>query len=166
MQVDYLRNCREEQVLPPSAPKLLKGKEGDHPFPASSRAFLTERIEQHRNDISLLTEQATGIHLPHRLVIKLQHSKAETEARLKQNLERTCNRSRWGSVGRQDLVDNRSSRELTQTEVEALSLGLKFDIGHSGTSISKLVRKNNRYSSHDLDNGFIQGLAIASHAMA
>ena len=166
MQVDYLRNCREEQVLPPSAPKLLKGKVGDHPFPASSREFRTKRIEAHRNDISLPREQAKGVHLPHRLVIKLQNSKAETEARLQQNLERTCNRSRWGSVGRTDLVDNRSTRELTQTEVEALSLGLKFDIGYSGTSISKLVRKNNRYSSHDLDNGFIQGLAIASHAMA
>ena len=93
MQIDYLRNCREEQVLPPSAPKLLKGKVGDHPFPASSREFLTERIEQHRNDISLLTEQAKGVHLPHRLVIKLQKSKTETEARLQQNLERTCNRS-------------------------------------------------------------------------
>ena len=166
MQIDYLRKCREEQVLPPSAPKLLKGKVGDHPFPASAREFLTERIEQHRNEISLLTEQAKGVHLPHRLVIRLQKSKTETEARLQQNLERTCNRSRWGSVGRTDLVDNRSTRELTQTEVEALSLGLKFDIGYSGTSISKLVRKNNRYSSHDLDNGFIQGLAIASHAMA
>ena len=139
---------------------------GDHPFPASAREFLTERIEQHRNEISLLKEQAKGVHLPHRLVIKLQQSKNEKEARLQQNLERTCNRSRWGSVGRTDLVDNRSTRELTQTEVEALSLGLKFDIGYSGTSISKLVRKNNRYSSHDRDNGFIQGLAIASHAMA
>ena len=82
MQIDYLRNCREEQVLPPSAPKLLKGKVGDHPFPASSREFLTERIEQHRNDISLLTEQAKGVHLPHRLVIKLQISKTGTEDRL------------------------------------------------------------------------------------
>ena len=38
MQIDYLRNCREEEVLPPSAPKLIKGKVGDHPFPASARS--------------------------------------------------------------------------------------------------------------------------------
>ena len=65
-----------------------------------------------------------------------------------------------------DLVDNRSTRVLTQVELEALSLGLKFDIGYSSPSVSNLVRKNYRKHNHDLDNGFIQGLIIFAHAMA
>ena len=166
MQVAYLRDCRDEQVLPVSAPKRLKGKDGDHPFPPSARAFLTEQIEGHLDDISLLKEEAKGIHLPHRLVAKLKQMKANTEDRLQRKLVHACNNSRWTTVGRTDLIDNRSKRVLTQEEIEALSLGLKFDIGYSATSPANLVRKNNRYNSHNLDSGFRQGLIVFAHAIA
>ena len=55
-----------------------------------------------------------------------------------------------------------SNRELTTTEHEALSLGLKFATGTLTNNLTEIVTKNYRHTDTEFNKGFIQGIITAS----
>ena len=59
-----------------------------------------------------------------------------------------------------------SSRELSQYEEEALSLGLKFSSGKDKMDLTEHVIKNYSYSDQEADKGFIQGVITCCKAIA
>ena len=72
-----------------------------------------------------------------------------------------CNNSRWKKLGRADLV-NISSINLSPTETEALSFGLKFATGIKNYDMGKIINTNYKHHDSDFDKGFLQGIIAAS----
>ena len=48
-RLQFLRNCLDEQVLPRSAPAVLKN--GEHPFSDSARAYLEDACKELKDKI-------------------------------------------------------------------------------------------------------------------
>lgn len=59
-----------------------------------------------------------------------------------------------------------SSKRLTHTELEALSLGLKFSTGLDNKDLIDYVVSNHRWTDSDVDKGFIQGITACCVADA
>ena len=55
-----------------------------------------------------------------------------------------------------------SNRDLTTTEHDALSLGLKFATGTHTNNLTEIITKNYRHTDTDFNKGFIQGIITAS----
>ena len=64
------------------------------------------------------------------------------------------------------FVRNFSSRQLSSTEKEALSLGLKFESGKDNMSFIEHISKNYRWEDPDIDKGFAQGVLACCKALA
>ena len=73
-----------------------------------------------------------------------------------------CNNSCWKKFGRDDLVNNISSINLSPTETKALSFGLKFATGIKNYDMGKLINTNYKHHDSDFDKGFLQGIIAAS----
>ena len=84
----------------------------------------------------------------------------EQKEKLKQTLTSLCHKSEWKNAGRPDLVTNTSSLILTDTQKEALSLGLKFATGINKKRYLDYILKNTRWRDNDIDKGFKQGLIL------
>ena len=65
-----------------------------------------------------------------------------------------------------NVVTNLSMRPLSQTEKEALSLGLKFDSGKDRFSFVEHVDRNYKWNDSDVDKGFMQGILAVCKALA
>lgn len=55
-------------------------------------------------------------------------------------------------------MTNISSKVLTRYELEALSLGLKFDTGKNTKTYADHIMKNYTWSDNDVDKGFFKAL--------
>ncbi|XP_076066117.1 uncharacterized protein LOC143039760 [Oratosquilla oratoria] len=160
----FLQDCIDEKVLPREAPKQLR-KEGV-PFSNSAEMFLSEACEDLSNEVENLRASTSQVRLPSFLLRKLDTEKSVQSVRLKKKLELLCEQSDWNEVGNADLIVNLSNRQLSDTEKQALSLGLKFDTGVSNKSFSDFINKNYRWDDSDVEKGFKQGLLTCFHALA
>ena len=163
-RLSFLKNCLQEQVLPPSAPIHLR--EGPHPFKGSARLYLEECIEDLKDRITVLKSTLRGVHLPHHSILRLQQEDERERARHQRKLQTACVTSGWRTAGRRDLISNLSSRNLTDIETEALSLGLKFDVGTTKRDLLDYVVANQRWADNDLEVGFKQGVIACCMASA
>ena len=69
-------------------------------------------------------------------------------------------------MGRRDLIHNVSNIDLTEDQVSALSLGLKFTMTHTDRKLEHWVTKNYRHDLSDIDLGFIQGIVTCLESMS
>ena len=81
---------------------------------------------------------------------------------MNRKIETLISNSGWKYIGRKDLVNNLSRKQLNDVEEEALSFGLKFAIGLPKNNIDDTISKNYRYSDTDFDKGFVQGIITSS----
>ena len=104
--------------------------------------------------------------LPHNLVMKLKGVNESQQKSLEKKLQDLCANSPWKEAGNLDIVRNFSSRQMSDIEKEALSLGLKFDSGKDKRSFVEHVNKNYRWNDPDVDKGFVQGVLACCKALA
>ena len=170
-RANFLRQAIDEQVVPRSTPNHLQTLgDGGHPFTTETRAYLEDaagRLERVTASFDRKLESIQLSDLPGPLARGIEHRDTSQKLRLEQQLSHLIQTSHWGEAGRPELIQNLSTRQLTQVETEALSFGLKFAIGGQGcnnqldTSI-----KNYRGNRGTTDNGFVQGLSWALEAVA
>ena len=162
-RIAFLEDCLDEQVLPRSAPSALLSDE--HPFTDAARAYLEEGIKSLRHRLVVLKSRF-GEQLPRDLAERLLQGSAKHRANLQNKLARLCSSSKWQNAGNPDLINNMSGRALTDIEIQALSLGLKFNIGKSSQKYIDLLAKNNKFGDSDIDKGFKQGVTTCLAALA
>ncbi|XP_076062480.1 uncharacterized protein LOC143037808 [Oratosquilla oratoria] len=81
-------------------------------------------------------------------------------------LQHLCDHSVWQNIGRRDLITNLSSYVFSQTQEEALGIGLKFATNIHHKSLIDYIGKNYNWREKDLENGFKQGVLLCSSIMA
>ena len=162
-RIHFLEDCLEEQVLPRSAPKALFSN--DHPFTDTARAYLEDGIKSLKNS-AIILKSRFGEQLPQRLQESLLQGSNKHKESLQSKLVKLCSDSAWQHAGKTSLINNMSKRKLTDVEIQALSLGLKFDTGKCDRSYLDLLMKNNKFGDSDVDKGFKQGVATCMSALA
>ena len=160
----FLRDCIAEQVLPTSTPSQLK--QGNRPFTTSAKAYLEESCKSLKDKLNILLDERRGIRLPQELETKLRKTNEEQQSSLRRKLQDLCTKSPWREAGNVHIVTNLSSRMLSNTEKEALSLGLKFDCGKVKTPFIDNITRNYKWDKSDIEKGFIQGVLTCCQAMA
>ena len=108
-----------------------------------------------------MKQHLRGLNLDPTLSDRLLKFSQRHHQSLQRKLDSLCSRSKWGQVGRDDLITNISSRDLTAEETEALSLGLKFDIGKDRRTPIDYFSANHR-ATNDVERGFAQGIVTAA----
>ena len=164
-----MNQCLLEKLVPNSAPIHLK--EGDRPFKASAEAWIKESIrdlkdqlEINLHDKKILTK--AGIRLPDHVQRQLQKDDKTERRGSERKLERLINKSKWRTIGRDDILLNLSDRVLSQVEKEVLSLGPKFDTGTQKSDLADWLIANHRWNDPSTDQGVMQGLVMATHTSA
>ena len=158
----FLLSCIEEQVLPRSAPPHLH--HSDKPFSNTAREYLREARETLRYEAEEIKSQLQHVHLPHNMVQKIKEEDRKQKDKLNKKLEHLCRDSRWNNIGREDLITNLSSHTLTQTQKEALALGLKFKTNINDKRLADYVGKNYHWQDSDIESGFKQGVLLCCKA--
>ena len=97
---------------------------------------------------------------------ELKSFNLEQKERLNRKLVKLCNDSKWAEAGRREIITNLSSRVLSDNEVQALSLGLKFDTGKDRCTLAEHVMRNYKYHDSEAQKGFVQGILMGYKAMA
>ena len=163
-RLKFLKDCLAEQVLPKSAPAIMKN--ASKPFTDTARTYLEEACAEIKDYVNTIKEQRTGTKLTKQHETKLKRLNNEQQNRLKRKLDELCKNSKWREAGNVDILTNISSRQLTEYEREALALGLKFDSGKDKFSLAEHIERNYKYSESDADKGFIQGILTCCKALA
>ncbi|XP_076044806.1 uncharacterized protein LOC143027405 [Oratosquilla oratoria] len=163
-QLKFLRRCIEEQVLPKSAPKQLRSELV--PFSESARMYLEEACEVLSYKIIEFKEQCRPFCLSRRQHEKLDNFTESQVNRFQRKLEELCDESEWKNAGKPGIVNNLSSKQLSKSEKEALSLGLKFDTGIKKYNYVEQVCRNYRWTDEDTEKDFIQGVIACCLAAA
>ena len=135
-------------------------------FSESARIYLDEACEELSNRIEELKNETSETVIPEHLMRRLSREQREQDEKLKRKLIRLCANSSWNSAGKAGLVTNLSDRQLSETEIQALSLGLKFDTGITDSNYSEYVCKNYKWKENDVDKGFKQGVVACFQALA
>ena len=160
----FLKNCLAEQVLPKSAPPHLRCN--NVPFTNSARAYLEEACSGLRDELILKREEVKGVRISDEQKEELKSANREQNMRLDRKLKKLCSESKWADAGRDEIITNLSASILTESEKQALSLGLKFDTGNDRCTLSEGVSKNQNFRDSDMQKGFVQGILIACKALA
>ena len=163
-RLKFLKECIAEQVLPASVPTQLK--QNNKPFSKAAKAYMEEICQDLRDDLNALLGERKGITLPQELVMKLKKINEDQQKNLEKKLLHLCANSPWKQAGNPDIVRNVSSRQLSNTEIEALSLGMKFDSGKDKMSFVEHVNKNYKWDDPDVEKGFAQGVLACCKALA
>ena len=160
----FLQDCLAEKVLPKCI--SMHFSSDSNPFPHSANLNLKEKIEQLTYEIEALRGNLLGVHMSHQLVLSLQHEYESQKVIHRRRLETACVTSRWSTVVRDDLVTNLSSKPLTPVQLQALSLGAKYDTGICRKDIVDVIQSNYRRKSSSIEKGFAQGLAMCTLSVA
>lgn len=80
---------------------------------------------------------------------------------LKNKLNMLICSSKWFKVSRKNLISNLSGSELSDTQLETLSFGLKFPTGLLKNDTTDFIMKNHHHNNSDFTKGYIQGLITA-----
>ena len=160
----FLKECLAEQVLPRSAPSILK--DNVKPFSSAARAYLEDACSDLKDNIYILNDERNEVKLTTQHENTLKRRNIEQRKRLQRKLEDICRRSSWKEAGNIAIVTNLSSRSLSENEKEALSLGLKFDAGKDKYSFVEHIERNYKWNDSDADKGFIQGILTCCKALA
>ncbi|XP_076065250.1 uncharacterized protein LOC143039261 [Oratosquilla oratoria] len=160
----FLLDCIAEQVVPKSTPQHLRCD--TTPFSRSARIYLEESCKQLQYGVEEIKYNLQHTHLPNHLVTRLKEENTAQKMRLQRKLQVLCASSEWRKVGRPDLINNMSTRPLTDTETEALSLGLKFDTGIGNKSFTDYTLKNSIWSDTEAEKGFKQGVTACCIALS
>ena len=160
----FLKDCLDEQVLPRSAPSVLK--DNVKPFSDSARAYLEDACSKLKDDIYILNDERKGVKLTNGHEDTLKRMNNEQRNRLSRKLNDACRRSSWKDAGNVDIITNLSSRSLSDNEKEALSLGLKFDAGKDKYSFVEHIQRNYKWNDCEAEKGFIQGILTCCKALA
>ena len=169
---NFILRCLEEKVIPKSLHKVFKTS--THIFPDYVQNYLESVAENLKHDTTQKFDKARLLRSElqskklfssqdERILQRRIRTKDHKQRRnLERKLENLISTSEWKYIGRKDLINNLSKKELNNTEEEALSFGLKFAIGLPNYNMSDTIAKNYRYSDSDFDKGFVQGIITSS----
>ena len=163
-RIGFLKQCIDEQVLPKSAPRHLYND--NVPFTKSARLYLEEACEKLRDEIVMIQDKRKGTPITAQQKDELKRMNEKQTLRLGTKLKALCQNSMWKTAGRSDIVTNLSSRELSEDEREALSLGYKFSSGKDSASYVDHLNKNYKYEDSYAEKGFVQGVIACCKALA
>ena len=168
-RIHFLKQCLAEQVVPQSAPKQLK--DGNLPFKSSAKAWINESIKDITDKLEIdLQEKKTltaqGIRLPDRIMREIQQEDIRGRRNSERKLRNAINRSKWNTIGREDIYTNISDRILTDEEKQVLSLGSKFDTGKLNRDLSDMLITNHKWHDPASDQGLAQGIVLSAYASA
>ena len=165
---NFLQRCIEEKVIPKSTPYKLLSTE--HIFPQLIQDHLQNAAKElklaHSSSIkkvhalkSTLLQEQILTNIEEQTIKRLAHRTSNIQkTNLSKKLTILCNKSKWNTIGRPELITNISTYLPTKTEIQALSLGLKFATGLPNHSITNLISKNYRQTDTEFFKGFIQGI--------
>ena len=165
---NFLQRCIEEKVIPQSIP--FKTKTSQHIFPEYIETYMQHTVKTLKHQES--TTRHTANLLKTRLIKNKQldattlndiHTKTHAISKKQvstqnRKLSSLCTNSRWTKIGNKNLIHNISNYTPTPTELEALSLGLKFATGLRNNNTTDLIQRNYRQSDSEFTKGFIQGI--------
>ena len=160
----FLQDCLAEKVLPKCI--SMHFSSDSNPFPHSAHLRLKEMIEQVTYEIEALRGNLLGVQMSHQLVLSLKQEYEAQKVTHRRRLEAACVASKWSTVVRDDLVTNLSSKPLTPVQLQALSLGGKFDTGICRKDIVDVIQSNYRTNTSSIEKGFIQGVAMCTLSAA
>ena len=160
----FLKQCIAEQVLPKSAPRYLR--DNDVPFTKSARIYLEDACKKLKDEIVILQDEREGVPISAQQQEELKKANEKQRISLSNKLAALCRNSPWKTAGRSELITNLSSRQLSENEVEALSLGYKFSTGKDSATYVDHVNKNYKYEDSHAEKGFIQGIVACCKALA
>ena len=141
-QLQFLKECQAEQVLPHCYSHLLKSSTSGHPFPDYARSFLDDRITCSSLEVNqayadvrrcynqlntqiplhMLQPLSDVAHDTSRLASS-QHSRS-----LQHKLQHLIADSPWSSFSLSDNVINLSSHMLSSDQLHLLGFGLSFSL--------------------------------------
>ena len=148
----FIQRCLEEKVIPKSLHKVFKTT--THIFPVYVQEYLESIAEDLKQESTQKFENARllGTELRQKQLFSTQDYKNlqrkmniqnnKQRRNLEQKLGSLISSSGWKNIGRKDLVNNLSSRNLNDIEEESLSFGPKFAIGLHKSNISDSITKN------------------------
>ena len=163
-RIGFLKQCIAEQVLPKSAPRHLY--DDDVPFTKTARTYLEEACKKLKDEIVIIQDRRKGIAITVQQQEELKRLNEQQRNNLNSKLATLCKTSMWRTAGRRSLINNMSSRELSESEVEALSLGYKYNTGKDNATYVDHVNKNYHYEDDHAEKGFIQGIVACCKALA
>ena len=168
----FITNCIKEKVIPTSISSVLRPSE--HIFPNYICSYLVSPVHELKFSEINTFEKARLLGLELRRKHGMSHNTANQLrseisrinnnhiSKLRSKFISLCNNSRWKKLGRADIVNNISSINLSPTETEALSFGLKFATGIKNYDMGKIINTNYKHHDSDFDNGFLLGIIAAS----
>ena len=168
----FITNCIKEKVIPTSISSVLRPSE--HIFPNYICSYLISSVHELKFSEINTFEKARLLGLELRRKHGMSHNTANQLrseisrinnnhiSKLRSKFISLCNNSRWKKLGRADLVNNISSINLSPTETEALSFGLKFATGIKNYDMGKIINTNYKHHDSDFDKGFLQCIIAAS----
>ena len=136
------------------------------PFTNSARVYVEEACSTLRDDLILKREELKGIAISSENKQELKRLNEEQNVRLNRKLKGLCSDSKWSEVGRSGIITNLSSRDLTDNQKQALSLGLKFDTGKDRRTLAEHMSKNQNFRDSDIQKGFVLSILMSCKALA
>ena len=119
-----------------------------------------------KDEIILIQDTRKGVPITAQQQDELKRLNEKQQKSLSNKLQALCETSKWRTAGRSKLVTNLSSRELSENEMEALSLGYKFSTGRDKATYVDHVNKNYKFDDSHAEKGFIQGIIACCKALA
>lgn len=168
---NFLLNCIAKTVVPRSTFRVLHSI---NIFPKHILDYLITCAENLKYQEMVTNNQATSIGKISCIKNFLSNSEAEIlwwtilhtinkqQAQLKFKIHDLCTNSRWKLIGNQKLIHNISTFKLSATEMEALSLGLKFATGLKKDDTLTALTKNHNFSHTEFKKIFVHGILAAT----
>lgn len=147
--VEFLHNCLREKVVPKCLFVSHFVNWNNDPFPSIYSTLLHNRIYTIKRELSYIFTCVSSMRrflvaslppLVSRFLFFIAYRRANvilsgSRRHLSEKLSYLCTRSCWASFDDPKKVVNLSSRQLSPVESQALSLGPKFSLGHTPSSI-------------------------------
>ena len=124
-RIEFLQRCKEEQVLPASAPAQLRSKE--HPFTRAARVYLEDAIASLQDNDTVLKNRTPNTELPAHLKNRLKTESFEHRANLQKKLDKLCQSSDWNKAGNSSLITRvvvTQSRIMSRLQNQSIFCGV------------------------------------------
>ena len=177
-QLNFLKDCIKEQVIPRTYGHIAKPAFSGEPYPTYAHHFLLDRIQETKMQKDHILFELRRLRselcssLPD-VVFEGAMIRAGEVASFKDvahkrsifnKLESLCNTSPWEKYSNQNNVIVLSNLNIDRYQITILSLGLSFSLGHGRNDLVQSISQINRFNhSHpEIDVNFLKGICLQS----
>ena len=165
----FLQKCIEEKIIPKCTMKSYKLSQPIFPHHVQEYLEVSKTLRHHQATVLFqeASQLSLELHKHHNFTDRIsQNTSWMIENfnhihyhKLSNKLTHLLDESKWKHIGSPEMVLNLTDFKFSTTEMEALSLGLKF-----ATGIHKNITTNTILSNYNTDffKGFIQEIILAS----